>query len=107
MAHSVSPTPTRHPAPLITGWCSAKSHPLPRPPRLESACQSTELNHHGGKRSLSKRRVNLAFSERLQKGQKLVGWTIAASLDLERLCFRERLFFEFEIGVKINLGRIH
>src|SRR2546427_12631217 len=46
-------------------------------------------------------------SEVLQERQKLVRRTIPTHSDLERLCFRQCLFFKFEIGMKIDLRGVN
>jgi len=48
-----------------------------------------------------------AFSEALQKGQELVTGLVAARLAFERIRFRQRLLFEREIGMEIDLSSFH
>ncbi len=47
-----------------------------------------------------------AFSEVLQKGQQPVWGSVSAWLGMERLGSGERLLFEREVCMEINLGRL-
>ena len=48
-----------------------------------------------------------AFSEALQKRQKLVTGPVAALPAFERISFRQGLLFEREVRMEINLRRLH
>lgn len=71
-------------------------------------CQVMDTNKGRSRQFLGRTPpLSLALSERLEEGQKLVRRTITTHADLERLCFRKCLFFEFEIGMKVNLRGVH
>ena len=48
-----------------------------------------------------------ALSEAVQECHQMIGRAVSGRPSVERLGFGERLFFEFEAGVEINLSRIH
>jgi hypothetical protein len=48
-----------------------------------------------------------ALLEALQERHQLIGRTVSRRPSVERLGFGERLFFEFEAGVEINLRCVH
>jgi hypothetical protein len=51
--------------------------------------------------------IHSALLKALEEGQELLWWAIPTTASFERLRLRQRLLFQFEIGVEINLGGFH